>query len=73
MCGDKDGLFIWIDDFIDSGETLEICWQKTKDKFFDFEEAENWKFDWAITSYIYRYGHESSEKCAKNIIGSYYR
>lgn len=59
---DKRGLTIWVDDFIDSGETLEKCWQ---DFLIDFED---FKFDWIVTSYTFPSGLSSVNKCANKIV-----
>jgi hypothetical protein len=59
---DRNGLFIWVDDFISSGKTLENCFEYFK------QISNKEKFDWAITSWVYSEGWLTVDATVSNII-----
>jgi hypothetical protein len=62
--GKSDNLWIWVDDFISSGDTLVECHDS-------LDKGDDWKFDWVVCNHSYRSGFDFAKELAKNIVCNY--
>ena len=66
----SEALFIWVDDFIDEGETIKLCHQELKNVFASYGSylPDEWKFDWAVCTYAHEYGFIEAENYTNNLV-----
>ena len=61
-----NAMYVWIDDFIDSGETFEDCINKMRDSFYINNKS--FKFDWAVCATINQKNFDKMELYTKNLV-----